>query len=139
VCEADLPRWSVDFFRDQGKALPVRDWMLGLPEEVRGKLIARIELLREHGPALDFPHTSQIEGRLRELRLRLGKTRYRVLYFFDARRICVLLHGFAKTTQAVPQAEIQIAMRRMKEHESILTRQSTGRQDEQKPRGGRKP
>ena len=29
--------------------------------------------LAQHGPTLDHPYTSQIEGKLREVRVRLGK------------------------------------------------------------------
>ena len=94
--------------------------MLDQPKEVRAKLLARVQMLREHGPSLDFPYSSQIEGKLRELRLRLGKTRYRVLCFFDERRTCVLLHGFTKNTEAVPPAEIRVALQRMGVHESRL-------------------
>jgi phage-related protein len=92
--------------------------------------MARIQLLREHGPSLDFPYTSQIEGRLRELRLRLGKTRYRVLYFFDDRRTCILLHGFTKNTQAVPPAESRVALLRMRAHESRLQESTHTRQSD---------
>ena len=119
----DPTGWSVDFFMESEEALPVRDWMLDLPKEVRAKLLARVQMLREHGPSLDFPYTSHIEGRLRELRLRLGKTRYRVLYFFDERRICILLHGFTKNTEAVPPAETRVALQRMSAHESRLRNQ----------------
>jgi phage-related protein len=67
---------KVDFFRDDDGNLPVSKWLESLPEDVRGKVIARIDLLRDCGPTLDYPYTSQIEGRLREGRLRMGKTRY---------------------------------------------------------------
>jgi phage-related protein len=119
--------WDVDFFKDEDGILPVRGWMLDLPKEVRAKLLARIQLLREHGPSLDFPFASQIEGRLRELRLRMGKTRYRVLYFFDDRRTCILLHGFTKNTEAAPPAETRIALQRMEAHESRLWKSKQAR------------
>jgi phage-related protein len=119
--------WTVDFFKESEEILPVRDWMLNLPKEVRAKLLARVQMLREHGPSLDFPYTSQIEGRLRELRLRLGKTRYRVLYFFDERRTCILLHGFTKNTEAVSPAEIRVALQRMSAHESRLRKSTQSR------------
>ena len=119
--------WSVDFFEDNEATLPVREWMLNPPKEVRAKLLARVQMLREHGPSLDFPYTSQIEGRLRELRLRLGKMRYRVLYFFDERRTCILLHGFTKNTEAVPSTEIRVALQRMGAHESRLRKSTHGR------------
>jgi phage-related protein len=116
--------WDVDFFKNDNGTLPARSWMVDLPQEVRAKIIARVQVLREYGPALDFPYSSQIEGKLRELRLRIGKTRYRVLYFFDEKRTCLLLHGFMKNTEAVPAAEIRIASQRMILHESRLQRQA---------------
>ena len=73
--------WNVDFYQDDDGKLPVMKWLDTLPEDVRGQVIARIDLLKEGGPTLDYPYTSQINGRLREIRLRFGKTRYRVLYF----------------------------------------------------------
>lgn len=63
------------------------------------------DLLKQGGPTLDYPYTSQIEGPLREVRLRVGKTRYRVLYFFDDERTAVLLHGFTKNTPAVEEVD----------------------------------
>ena len=78
--------------------------------------MARIDLLAQHGPTLGYPYTSQIEGKLREVRVRLGKTRYRVLYFFDESRVGVLLHGFTKNTEAVEEADKRMARARMTQH-----------------------
>jgi hypothetical protein len=47
----------------------VRKWLETMPEDVRGKVIARLDLLRQGGPTLDYPYTSQIDRRLREVRL----------------------------------------------------------------------
>ena len=112
--------WNVDFFAEDGGRLPVQVWLDGLPAEVRGKVIARIDLLKKGGPTLDFPYTSQIEGRLREARLRMGKTRYRVLYFFDENRTAMLLHGFTKNTASVEEADKRIGRARMVRHEDRL-------------------
>jgi phage-related protein len=110
--------WDVDFYRDDDGNLPVMKWLDSVPEDVRGKVIARIDLLKEGGPTLDYPYTSQIDGRLREVRLRVGKTRYRVLYFFDDERTAVLLHGFTKNTPAVEEADKRIGSARMAQHEA---------------------
>ncbi len=112
--------WKIDFYADEDGSLPVRVWLDSVPEEVRGKVLARIDLLRTGGPTLDFPYTSQIEGKLREARLRVGKTRYRVLYFFDEDRAAVLLHGFTKATAAVEEADKKIGRTRMARHEAKL-------------------
>ncbi len=100
--------------------MPVRVWLDTVPLEVRGKVLARIELLRTGGPTLDYPYTSQIEGKLREARLRVGKTRYRILYFFDEDRTAVLLHGFTKNTAAVEEADKKVGRARMASHEGSL-------------------
>jgi phage-related protein len=112
--------WNVDFYQDDDGKLPVMKWLDTLPEEVRGKVIARIDLLKEGGPTLDYPYTSQIDGRLREIRLRFGKTRYRVLYFFDDDRTAILLHGLTKNTPAVEEADKRIGSARMAKHEARL-------------------
>ena len=76
--------WQVDFYEDvQGNA-PVETFLDGLPEKQRTKLLAAIKKLEEHGPTLPFPYSSQVEGKLRELRTQMGKTRLRILYYGDA-------------------------------------------------------
>ncbi len=72
------------------------------------------------GQRLDYPYTSQIEGKLREARLRVGKTRYRILYFFDEDRTAILLHGFTKATAAVEESDKKIGRARMASHEARL-------------------
>jgi phage-related protein len=57
---------------------------------------------------LPFPHSSQIEGDLRELRCHYGRELYRILYR-RSRKLIVLLHIFRKDTGKLPQAEIDIA------------------------------
>lgn len=114
-------RWQVEFFEADG-ITPVRDWLDSVSEEVRGKLLARIDLLAVHGPTLDHPYTSQVESKLREIRLRFGKTRYRVLYFFDPDRVAILLHGFTKDTDSLTEADKKTGRLRMERHLLQLAR-----------------
>src|SRR5271167_1868394 len=111
-----MKRWPIEFFVEEDGERPVQIWLDGLLEDVRGKILARIDLLAEHGPTLDHPYTSQIEGKLREVRLRFGKARYRVLYSFDESRVGVLLHGFTKNTDTVEEADKRIGRSRMAAH-----------------------
>ena len=64
--------WKIDFYRAEDGSYPVQKWLDALPEGIRGKVIARVDLLKQGGPTLDYPYTSQIEGKLREARLRVG-------------------------------------------------------------------
>ncbi len=112
----DPKRWPLEFFRESDGSLPVAKWLDSLSIEVRAKVAALVEKLAEYGPTLDFPYSSQIEGRLRELRMRIGKSRYRILYCFDNRRVAVLLHGFVKNTAQIPDRDKQVGMLRMEAH-----------------------
>jgi len=125
-----MKRWPIEFFEEQNGSRPVQVWLDSLPEEVRGRVSARIDLLAQHGPTLDHPYTSQIEGKLREVRLRFGKSRYRVLYFFDELRVGVLLHGFAKDTPAVEEVDKKIGRSRMAQHADKRKRDQEKGKDE---------
>lgn len=67
--------------------------------------------LEPNAPPLPFPHTSQVEGELRELRCHFGSAQYRILYRRSG-NLFVLLHAFHKTTATIPQHEIQVAKQR---------------------------
>ncbi|MGZ6562876.1 MAG: type II toxin-antitoxin system RelE/ParE family toxin [Solirubrobacteraceae bacterium] len=60
-------------------------------------------------PPSEFPISSQVDGELRELRVRFGTTRYRVLY----QRLVVLLHAIEKHTGAIDKSDTDLAKRRM--------------------------
>jgi phage-related protein len=59
-----------------------------------------------------FPVTSQLDGELRELRVRFASTRYRILYQ-RSENLMVLLHAIEKDTGAVPRPDIELARQRM--------------------------
>jgi len=114
--------WQVEFYQTDDGKVPVESFLNSLPKPQRAKAVALIKLLEEQGPSLPFPYSSQVRGRLRELRTQLGKTRLRLLYFADAHRTFVLLHGFVKTSGKLPESEILTAERRMAAHTQMLQR-----------------
>jgi phage-related protein len=104
------------YYRDRRGAEPVDKFIEGLPAKRAAKIDDCVE---EHlngrapgAPPPEFPMSSQIEGELRELRIRFGNTRYRVLYQRSG-NLFVLLHAFEKNTGAVPVSEKALAQRRM--------------------------
>jgi len=66
-----------------------------------GKRAASVELLKEKGPNLRFPHSSGIAAskheHMRELRIQHCGRPYRTLYAFDPLPVAVLLIGGDKT------------------------------------------
>ena len=108
--------WQVDFFLDERGGAPVEEYLAGLPVEHRAKLVALIKMLEQEGPNLPFPYSSQVRGKLRELRTQQGKDKLRILYFGDARRVFILLHGMVKRSAKLPEEDIRIAEARMELH-----------------------
>jgi len=111
------------FYRDKRGVEPVDEFIDALPNKQAAKIDDFIE---EHlndrppdAPPPDFPISSQIEGELRELRIRFANTRYRVLYQ-RSDNLIVLLHAFEKNTGAVPSADKRLAMRRMEDFKTRM-------------------
>jgi phage-related protein len=100
--------WQVEFYERIDGERPVEDFLVGLDKASRAKVLALIQLLAEHGPTLPFPYSSQVRGKIRELRTRRGRERIRVLYFGTSSREWGLLHGFIKHTLKTPEQEIRI-------------------------------
>src|SRR5260221_12209070 len=119
--------WTVDFFVEDGGRAPVEEFLTSLSSQHRAKLLALIQMLEQEGPNLPFPYSSQGRGKLRDLRTQQGKDKLRVLYFGDARRVFVLLHGFVKRSTKLPGEEIHVAEARMERHERRLAGKRKGR------------
>lgn len=105
-----------DLLPRQARGEPVDEFIETLPAKRAAKIDDHVE---EHlngrasdAPPPEFPISSQIEGELRELRIRFANTRYRILYQRSGNLI-ILLHAFEKNTGAVPASEKAWAKRRM--------------------------
>ena len=109
--------WEVDFYEDQEGSRPVEDFLNSLPDKHVGKVLQVTQMLEERGPNLPFPYSSQIEGKLRELRAHYGKVQYRILYYGDVRGVFMLLHAFRKQTAQIPEREKRLAWQRLLDDE----------------------
>jgi len=99
------------YYRAADSSEPVLDFLDSLTPRCQAVLdnqIDRLNTLAQDDPPLPFPHSSQIEGELRELRCHYGRELYRVLYR-RSENLFVLLHIVRKTTGAIPEADKQIA------------------------------
>ncbi|MBI4241583.1 MAG: type II toxin-antitoxin system RelE/ParE family toxin [Candidatus Rokubacteria bacterium] len=110
------PPWLIEFYESEEGGCPVREFLDGLDKRRRAKLLAIVKLLEEEGPTLPFPYSSQVRGKLRELRAHYGREIYRVLYFGAPNRTFVLLHALEKRTEKLPERDISVAETRMEQH-----------------------
>ena len=107
------------FYRDSQGIEPVDRFIDALPPKRAAKIDDHIEEFLNgrppDAPPPEYPVSSQIEGALRELRVRFANTHYRVL-FERSGNLVVLLHAFEKRTGTVPTADAELAMRRMADY-----------------------
>jgi phage-related protein len=102
------------YYREANGSEPVNAFIERLSAKKQVTLdnqIDRLNMLTPSNPHLPFPHSSQVEGELRELRCHHGSELYRVLYR-RSRNLIVLLHIFRKDTGKIPQGEIDLAKKR---------------------------
>jgi phage-related protein len=102
------------YYRAADGTEPVLEFIAGLNAKRRAALLRQLDRLNDLSdamPHLPFPHSSQVDGELRELRCHMGSEHYRVLYQ-RSERLIVLLHAFRKTTGKLPASEIKIAQQR---------------------------
>ncbi|MBA2338202.1 MAG: type II toxin-antitoxin system RelE/ParE family toxin [Acidimicrobiia bacterium] len=102
------------YYRSLDGDEPVRAFLDDLDDEVHAVLaqqIDRLNLFIDTVPHLPFPHSSQVDGELRELRCHYGRQLYRVLCR-RSDRLLVLLHMFSKRTAKIPASDIDLAQQR---------------------------
>jgi hypothetical protein len=105
--------WSYEFYVEADGSVPVRAFLESLSGAEFGKMAQVFELLKSYGPTLPFPWSSQVRGRLREMRCHYGRRHIRILYYCDARRVFILLHGMRKARAALDRRDIALAEKRM--------------------------
>jgi ribosome-binding protein aMBF1 (putative translation factor)/phage-related protein len=107
------------YYRDAEGREPVNEFLDGLGFDAAATIdlqIDRLNGLPPKAPPLPFPHSSQVDGPLRELRCHYGNNLYRVLYR-RSRNLFVLLHIFRKGGATLPPAEIAVAKERWEDFE----------------------
>jgi phage-related protein len=111
-----VARTHAVYYRDSRGTEPVDEFIAALPPKRAAKIDDFVEEYLNgkppEAPPPAFPVTSQIEGELRELRVRFANTRYRILYQ-RSENLVVLLHALEKDSGAVPLADIELARQRM--------------------------
>ncbi len=102
--------YTVEYFHSRIKA-DIERW----PDGILADFARLVELLMEFGPNLRMPHSRALGRGLFELRARGREGIGRVFYCFAAGQRVVILHAFVKKTQQIPEQEVRIARKRMKE------------------------
>ena len=104
---------SVRFFRTETGNEPVREWLRSLAE-VEKRLIGIDIKTVQFGWPLGMPLVRSLRPGIWEVRTKLENKISRVLFTIFENQI-ILLHGFIKKTRKTPMADLNLAIRRMKQ------------------------
>ncbi|MBN8506414.1 MAG: type II toxin-antitoxin system RelE/ParE family toxin [Burkholderiales bacterium] len=102
--------FEVSYFHERVLA-EIESW----PVDVLADYARLVELLAEHGPSLQLPHSRAMGEGLFELRPRGRSGIGRAFYCFLVGKRVVVLHAFVKKTQQTPERDLKLARKRLKE------------------------
>lgn len=115
-----MPQTDVYFYQEAKGDVPVLGWLRELEskdQRAAEKCQAAIERLAALGHELRRPQADLLRDGVYELRVRVGRVNYRVLYFFHGRGVALLAHSLTKE-RAVPKADIERAVERKQRFEA---------------------
>lgn len=95
----------------------VRNFVARLDMPTSAKVFRTFELLEKFGNMLGMPHSRHVGKDLFELRIR-GNQEIRIFYTFQ-KGVALLLHGFIKKSQRIPQKELEIAYKKLSTLDAI--------------------
>lgn len=108
------PRLHVVFYRSDSGSEPVRRWLKALPVSHKKAIGEDIKTV-QFGWPLGMPLVEKLSPYLWEVRTKVPDGIARVLFTVDG-QLMVLLHGFTKKTQRIPQREITTAKTRLRRY-----------------------
>ncbi|RDY32280.1 type II toxin-antitoxin system RelE/ParE family toxin [Lachnotalea glycerini] len=104
-----MKKFTIEFYERENGEIPVEEFLLGLDNKMRAKLLGIMDILQEKGNQLREPYSKHLEDGIFEIRGKVGTDISRALYFFYYDGKIIVTNGFIKKTQKTPKAEIEKA------------------------------
>lgn len=109
--------FTIEFYKGVSGKNPIEEFLTDLYKKnpiLSAQTIKGIEKLRQKVFHRE-PFTKHLEKNLYELRIKSGNNIVRILFTFGKGQRVILLHGFVKKKQKIPEKELEIARNRLKE------------------------
>lgn len=111
-------KFEIYYYADEKNFEPVRAYIQDLTDEQKAKVYAYLQHLSDVGPKIKRPQGDYLGGKTGLYEIRPGRNR--VLYFFIQGGKIVLVHAFLKKSDAIPEKDLKIAIRRKEMCEVLL-------------------
>lgn len=109
------PTLSVEFYRSSNGSEPVRNWLQSLDKPIKIIIGEDVSKVQFRWP-LGMPLVRNLGNGIHELRSNIPNGIFRIL-FMVINKTMILLHGFIKKTQKIPEQDLKIAKERAKNYE----------------------
>jgi len=103
---------AVNFYKTESGNEPVREWLSSLRKEHK-KAIGEDVKTVQFGWPLGMPLVEKIESNLWEIRTKLKDGIARIMFTMVDQEI-VIVHGFIKKSNKIPEDDLELARKRMK-------------------------
>lgn len=105
--------FKIELYESKGKKI-IDEFIVGLTNQTISKIFWMFDLLEKYGPEIGMPYVKKININLFELRIRKQES---IRFFFIVRRKkIIILHGFKKKKDKIPEKELKIAKIRLTEY-----------------------
>lgn len=108
---------EVSFYRTRAGTEPVRRWLKTLTPEARRELGRCLRIVQQRWP-VGMPLVRHPERELWELRVPVSGVELRLLFTISGAAMLVL-HGLIKKSRELPNAELDLARRNLKESRNV--------------------
>lgn len=104
--------WIIEYYETPGGGCPTKEFLDRLHKtEELPYAEYELNLLAEFGYKLTRPHAAPLRDKIYELRIRVQRKQYRLLYFFFYQSKIVISHGIYKPDKKVDPVEINRAIK----------------------------
>lgn len=108
---------ELSFFRSEQQVEPVREWLKELTKEEKRIIGTDLKTI-QFGWPLGMPLVKNIGNSIWEARSNLPQGKISRIFFVIYNDTIVLLHGFIKKSQKIPQKELDLSKKRRQQLEA---------------------
>lgn len=108
---------ELSFFRSEQQVEPVREWLKELTKEEKRIIGTDLKTI-QFGWPLGMPLVKNVGNSIWEARSNLPRGKISRIFFVIYNDTIVLLHGFIKKSQKIPQKELDLAKKRRQQLEA---------------------
>ena len=117
-------RFTIEFYKKTNGRCPFIKYLKGQSIKTQDKITIYLHNLAIQQIFRQEPYSSQLSGKIRELKIETENKAHRIIYFMMIGKKIIILNAFSKKTKKTPRNEIVKAENYMKDYQSRSNRKN---------------